>query len=74
MSYRTRRTEHIAREAELRERKRLRRQRAEIHAALETCRARSRTRKRSVEKLMAERGYERGADTGPVEARWVKAA
>lgn len=73
MSYRTERTAHLRRAVELRERKRLRRQRAVIHAALEHCRAKSKTRKRSVEKLMAERGYERADYIGPVERQWIKA-
>jgi hypothetical protein len=73
MSYQTDRIAHLARAARLKERKRLRKQRAEIHAALAHCRLRSRTRKRSVEKLMGERGWARAASTGPIERQWVRA-
>jgi hypothetical protein len=72
MSYRTDRINHLRRDAEQKAKKRLRKQRAELHAALEHCHSKSKTRKRSVEKLMAERGWVRTADAGHVEDQWAR--
>jgi DnaJ-domain-containing protein 1 len=46
--------------------------RAEIENLLKHCQAKSKTRKRSVKALMAERGWERVSDAGPVEHQWKR--
>lgn len=45
----------------------------ELLAALEHCKVKSKTRKRSVVKLMAERGWRRVSETGSVESQWARA-
>lgn len=70
MNYHTRRAAHVKRAATLKSAKRLRRQRAEIVAAYLHCCAKSKTRKRSVDKLMAERGFERVDYTGTIDNQW----
>jgi hypothetical protein len=72
MSYRTDRMNHSRRAAEEKAKKRIRKQRAELHALLEHCHAKAKTRRRSVEKLMAERGWVRVANAGHVEAQWTR--
>ena len=46
---------------------------AELVADLAHCETKSKTRKRSVAKLMAEKGWTRAAASGPLAAQWVKA-
>lgn len=72
---RTREIAHRRRVAELRERKRLRRRRAEIHAAMEQAIRLKKSRKRGTSDLdvnMERLGYRRVKDSGPVEEKYEK--
>lgn len=70
-----RKKKHNERVKALRERKRTRRHRGEIHRAIEEARRLKRSKKKGcadIEKNMLGLGWQKVSDTGPIEERFVR--